>query len=550
PTNSIDYAKVSATTALTVTQITPLITWAAPTSIADGTTLAGVLGASAKNGSTAVPGTYAYTNGTTAVTSATVLPAGSYTLQVTFTPTDTTDYATATSSATLTVTKTAPAISWPAPTSIAYGTTLSGVLNASATNASTAVAGTYAYTNGAAAVTAATVLPAGSYTLQVTFTPTDTTDYSTATATATLKVTQITPAISWSPASVGYGTTLSGVLNASATNASTAVPGAYAYTNGAAAVTAATVLPAGTYTLQVTFTPTDTTDYSTATATTALTVTQIVPVITWPAPAAIADGTALSSVQLNATSSVPGAFVYSPAAGTVLPVGQATLQVTFTPTDTTDYAIATSTVQLVVNSAVAPDTAANFTVTVNPTLTIAGGASGSAILNIIPIGGFNNSLQLSCSGLPANSTCTFSPAAVTPNGTTVNVGLTIATDVQTSSLAMPSTSPWTTLTILRGGSGFGGLLALCFLPRRKTRAGWRTFLQTIVVVAALGVGMSALGCGSPLSGSEAGVSAGAQLGANASSGTPAGSSTVTVTASTGTPGGTSHSANLTLTVTD
>ncbi|MGC2216027.1 MAG: MBG domain-containing protein [Silvibacterium sp.] len=550
PTNSIDYAKVSATTALTVTQITPLITWAAPTSIADGTTLAGVLGASAKNGSTAVPGTYAYTNGTTAVTSATVLPAGSYTLQVTFTPTDTTDYATATSSATLTVTKTAPAISWPAPTSIAYGTTLSGVLNASATNASTAVAGTYAYTNGAAAVTAATVLPAGSYTLQVTFTPTDTTDYSTATATATLKVTQITPAISWSPASVGYGTTLSGVLNASATNASTAVPGAYAYTNGAAAVTAATVLPAGTYTLQVTFTPTDTTDYSTATATTALTVTQIVPVITWPAPAAIADGTALSSVQLNATSSVPGAFVYGPAAGTVLPVGQATLQVTFTPTDTTDYAIATSTVQLVVNSAVAPDTAANFTVTVNPTLTIAGGASGSAILNIIPIGGFNNSLQLSCSGLPANSTCTFSPAAVTPNGTTVNVGLTIATDVQTSSLAMPSTSPWTTLTILRGGSGFGGLLALCFLPRRKTRAGWRTFLQTIVVVAALGVGMSALGCGSPLSGSEAGVSAGAQLGANASSGTPAGSSTVTVTASTGTPGGTSHSANLTLTVTD
>ena len=300
----------------------------------------------------------------------------------------------------------------------------------------------------------------------------------------------------------------------------------------------------------MTFTPTDTTDYSTATATSTLTVTQIVPAITWPAPAAIADGTALSSVQLNATSSVPGTFVYNPAAGTVLPVGETTLQVTFTPTDTTDYATATSTVQLVVNSAVAPDTAANFTMTVNPALTIAGGASGSAALNITPIGGFNNPLQLSCSGLPANSTCTFSPAAVTPNGTTVNVGLTIATDVQTVSLATPSTSPWTTLTILRGGSGFGGLLALCFLPRRKTRAAWRTFLQTIVVVTALGVGMSALGCGSPLSGRGAGVSAGAQLGANASSGTPAGSSTVTVTASTGTPGGTSHSANLTLTVTD
>lgn len=75
------------------------------------------------------------------------------------------------------------------------------------------------------------------------------------------------------------------------------------------------------------------------------------PVITWPTPSAITYGTALSSTQLNATTTVAGSFVYSPAAGTVLTAGTQTLSVTFTPTDTTDYNTATGSVQLVVNKA-------------------------------------------------------------------------------------------------------------------------------------------------------------------------------------------------------
>jgi len=62
---------------------------------------------------------------------------------------------------------------------------------------------------------------------------------------------------------------------------------------------------------------------------------QSTPLITWPAPPAINYGTALSSVQLDATANVPGTFAYSPSAGTVLDVGSQTLSVTFTPTDTT-----------------------------------------------------------------------------------------------------------------------------------------------------------------------------------------------------------------------
>jgi hypothetical protein len=78
-------------------------------------------------------------------------------------------------------------------------------------------------------------------------------------------------------------------------------------------------------------------------------VNQATPAITWATPAAITSGTALSSSQLNASSTIPGAFVYSPGSGTVLAVGSQTLSVTFTPTDTTDYTTATQTVTLAVN---------------------------------------------------------------------------------------------------------------------------------------------------------------------------------------------------------
>ena len=81
------------------------------------------------------------------------------------------------------------------------------------------------------------------------------------------------------------------------------------------------------------------------------TITTGAPIITWNTPGAITYGTALSATQLDATANVPGSFVYTPAAGTVLATGVQTLSVTFTPTDTTDYATATATVSLTVNAA-------------------------------------------------------------------------------------------------------------------------------------------------------------------------------------------------------
>ena len=91
--------------------------------------------------------------------------------------------------------------------------------------------------------------------------------------------------------------------------------------------------------LSVTFTPNNTADYTSASASVTLQVNQATPKITWAKPAAITYDTALSGTQLDATASVPGSFVYSPAAGTVLTAGTQTLSVTFTPSDPVDLSL-------------------------------------------------------------------------------------------------------------------------------------------------------------------------------------------------------------------
>jgi hypothetical protein len=83
-----------------------------------------------------------------------------------------------------------------------------------------------------------------------------------------------------------------------------------------------------------------------------LTVTPATPAITWPDPADITYGAALGSTQLDATSSVPGTFTYTPDAGTIVHAGAGqTLSVSFTPTDRTDYAMVTATATMGVTQA-------------------------------------------------------------------------------------------------------------------------------------------------------------------------------------------------------
>jgi hypothetical protein len=229
-------------------------------------------------------------------------------------------------------TTTAPHIAWATLDPIFYGEALS----AAQLNATADVPGVFAYTP-----SLGTVLSAGTHTLSVTFTPTDATNYSTASASAALTVNQAVPVLNWAPpAAIPYGT----VLSATRLNVTASVPGAFTYTP-----TLNSVLPTGSHTLSVIFTPADAMNYSTATVNSTLTVNQTTPVLSWATPSAISYGTALSAAQLNTTASVPGVFTYTPSIGAVLAAGTHTLSVTFTPTDATDYADTSASVALTVN---------------------------------------------------------------------------------------------------------------------------------------------------------------------------------------------------------
>jgi probable HAF family extracellular repeat protein len=163
---------------------------------------------------------------------------------------------------------------------------------------------------------------------------------------------QSPPPITWAnPADIVFGTT----LGAAQLDASDSVPGTFTYSPPPG-----TLLHAGAgQSLTVTFTPTDTADYSTATKAVTINVLQATPTITWPNPADIVSGTPLGASQLDATASatvggqsvsVPGVFAYSPPAGTVLMLGNnQALSVTFTPTDPIDYtgAMAAATINVV-----------------------------------------------------------------------------------------------------------------------------------------------------------------------------------------------------------
>lgn len=169
------------------------------------------------------------------------------------------------------------------------------------------------------------------------------------------------PVLTWAtPAPIAYGTALSSAQ----LDATASVAGSFTYSPAAGAV-----LTAGQQTLTVTFTPTDTVDYTTAQKSVTLVVNPATPAITWATPAPINFGTALGAAQLDATASVAGTFAYSPAAGAVPPAGSDTLSVTFTPTDATDYTTATASVTLLVN----PFNPAPGITTLAPAIASAGG---------------------------------------------------------------------------------------------------------------------------------------------------------------------------------
>ena len=362
PTDSVDYTSTSARVQIVVTRATPTIVWPTPAPIPAGTALSSTqLNATATGiNSAALPGTFTYNP-----PAGTVPPAGSTPLRVSFTPNDTVNYSAATASVVQVVNAATYAVALAStPNPSTYGQNLSLTATVTSNNTGYTATGNVTFYDGTAllgtapiAGTTATLqtsaLTAGTHNLTAGYTSSD--NVTSTSAVVPQTVNPATPTINWSsPATIVYGTPLSAAqLNAQALNAAGApIAGSYTYTPPAG-----TILTAGIQRLNVSFTPADVANYTSATGQTTVTVTQATPSINWPAPSQIPSGAPLTSTQLNASASgvgganLPGTFVYNPPAGTILPVGPNTLNVSFTPTDTVNYRSAAASVQITVTTA-------------------------------------------------------------------------------------------------------------------------------------------------------------------------------------------------------
>ena len=101
----------------------------------------------------------------------------------------------------------------------------------------------------------------------------------------------------WSaPAPLAYGT----ALGPAQLDATADVPGTFAYSPGAG-----TILDAGVHILSVTFTPSDSVDYTSVTATTMITVTKATPTVRVTADGGVYDGSPFDAAALVSLPRAP-----------------------------------------------------------------------------------------------------------------------------------------------------------------------------------------------------------------------------------------------------
>jgi hypothetical protein len=162
--------------------------------------------------------------------------------------------------------------------------------------------------------------------------------------------------------------------------------------------------------------------------------------------------------------------------------------------------------------------------------TVAGsGASTTYSLQLSSLTGLSGNVALSCSGAPANSTCTVVPA-IASLGTTTPIAVTVETAVTSVAAIVPPARPF------RATNGaeallFALLLPVAFFNRRR----YPRLIRLVVFICVLG---ALNGCGASRAIPTTGTTGGGTP-------TPAGTYTLTVSASSA---GLTHSVNLTLVV--
>ena len=467
---------------LNVTQTTPAITTLPTASaIAYGQTLSS---STLTGGAGSVAGSFAFTSPATAP------GAGTTNQGVTFTPADAVDYNTATGSVSVTVNKAASAIiEWPtAASSITYGQTLASSTLSGGVNTTP---GTFAFT------TPATAPGAGTASQSVTFTPTDLIDYNSAAGSVNVMVNKATPVLSWAiPAAIPYGMALSSMqLNAT----SGGVAGTLAYTPAAGSIPAA-----GTHTLSVTFTPTDTTDYATVTQTVSLTVGKVVTTTTVQSSALAAMTQSNVSLTANVYSSAgtPAGSVSfmdgstSLGTGTLDNSGAATLTLnTLSVGSHNITAVYAGNVDFVGSTSSAiTETVEDFNFSVSGTTTVLAvtvlpGNSAVYTLQLSPTIGstFAGAVVLTLTGLPAGATCTITPSTILAGSGAATITVTVNTAKTSASLNSSSGSNAFPIQLLPA------ILLPAFGMRKLRRAARlrmmpsRLILSTLALLMAMGM---------------------------------------------------------------
>ncbi len=433
PNDTAEFLTGTANVTLTVNKATPVITWPNPAAITYGTALSGAqLDAAAP-----IPGAFTYTPA-----AGVVLTAGSHPLSVSFAPTDTVDYLPATGGNTVVV-NLAPLTVTAANASRAYGAA-NPVFTASVAGA---VNGDSFTTSGSSIASRTSAV--GTYAIVPSVSGTNLADYTVSYVNGTLTVTQAGLTVVPGTSTRAYGVA-NPVMMGSVTGA---LNGDTFTVTGVSAATETSAV--GSYPITYTVTGANLGDYTVTPATGTLTVTQATPVITWATPAAVTYGTALTGAQLNATAGAAGTFVYSPAAGTVLGAGVQPLSVTFTPTDTTDYATpSASTVALTVNKAplaIAANNAARVFGAANPVLsgTVSGAVNGDTFIEGFVTSATAASIVGSYPIVPTVQGANVANYSVTPT----NGALTITQAGTATTFALTNSDLTMTATVLSLTSG-------------------------------------------------------------------------------------------------
>jgi hypothetical protein len=303
------------------------------------------------------------------------------------------------------------------------------------------------------------------------------------------------PPITWAtPAPITLGTALSGTqLNATSTLA-----GSFIYSPSAG-----TVLSVGPHTLTATFTPVDTTDYTTGTATVTLTVAPATPVLTLgasPNPAFLSNPVTFTATLSYSATAPTGTVAFFD--GTTQ-IGSGVVTAGVATTATSSLAIGTHLISAVYSgdSNYTPATIGTLSEKIQDfTLTISGG-SGAGTVNV-PLGGQANyplvitpvggstlpaAVNMSLAGLPSGMTAVFTPITVAANSAATNVTLAVISPGKTIARSQHKS--------FRGGS-LPVVLGIFLLPfaglLRKTANRWHSLAVLVLAGAALAAGLA--GC--------------------------------------------------------